>query len=264
MKPQIKFGPAGLGPVKTAEKVLEEYAKKGIKACEIAFTYGVYIKDEEDAKRIGEKAKELGISLSIHAPYFVNLNSAEKEKIEKSKQRILSCCKAGTLLGATHVVFHPGYYGKSTKEQTYEIIKEQIKDMQKTIQEKRYTTKLAPETMGKVNVFGSPEEISSLVKDTGCSFCIDFAHILAREGEINIERIKEKFPQKNWHNHFSGIVYGEKGERHHKITPEENWEELLNNLKEKVPDKTLTIINESPAPVEDAIKGLDKYNQLAE
>jgi len=262
MKPQIKFGPAGLGPVKTAEKVLEQLYEQGIKACEIAFTYGVYIKNEEDARRIGNKAKELGISLSVHAPYFVNLNSAEKEKIEKSKQRILKCCETGTLLGASHVVFHPGYYGKSTKEQTYEVIKEQIKDMQKTIQAKGYTTKLAPETMGKVNVFGSIEEISSLVKDTGCSFCVDFAHILAREGKTDIEKLKKSFPQKHWHCHFSGIVYGEKGERHHKITPEENWYELLKEIKEKLSDKTLTIINESPAPAEDAIKGLEAYKSL--
>jgi len=261
-KPQIKFGPAGLGSVKTAEKILEEYAQKGIKACEIAFTYGVYIKTREEAIRIGNKAKELGIQLSIHAPYFVNLNSAEKEKIEKSKKRILSCCKTGTLLGASHVIFHPGYYGKSTKEQTYEVIKEQIKDMQKTIQEERYTTKLAPETMGKINVFGSIEEISSLVKDTDCSFCIDFAHILAREGKINIKKIKEKFPQKNWHCHFSGIVYGEKGEKHHKITEKQEWKDLLKDLEKQTPKKELTIINESPSPVEDAVKGINEYNSI--
>lgn len=262
MKPQIRFGPAGLGPVKTAEKVLEEYAKKGIKACEIAFTYGVYIKNPEDARRIGNKAKSLGVDLSVHAPYFVNLNSAEKEKIEKSKQRILSCCKTGNLLRASHVVFHPGYYGKSTKEQTYEVIKEQIKDMQKTIKEKNYNIKLAPETTGKINVFGSVEEISSLVKETECGFCIDFAHILAREGKVDYDKLKKSFPQKNWHCHFSGIVYGEKGEKHHKITSEENWNELLKEIKEKLPNKNLTIINESPTPLEDSIKGLSIYNSI--
>ena len=83
----IKFGPAGLGPVATAEKTLEKYHKLGLKACEIAFTYSVYIKNEEDALRIGKKAKELGISLSIHAPYFINLNSKEKVKREASKGR---------------------------------------------------------------------------------------------------------------------------------------------------------------------------------
>ncbi len=72
MNSKIKIGPARLGPVKTAEKVLEEYAHRGIKACEIAFTYGVYIKNKEDAVKIGKKAKSLGITLSIHAPYWIN------------------------------------------------------------------------------------------------------------------------------------------------------------------------------------------------
>jgi len=112
----IKFGPAGLGGVKEAEKVLEGYHKLGLQACEVAFTYSVYIKDKEDAKRIGKKAKDLGIGLSIHASYFVNLNSAEKAKIEATKKRILDCCRVGELLNAKTVVFHPGYYGKDNKE----------------------------------------------------------------------------------------------------------------------------------------------------
>ena len=89
----IRFGPAGLGPVKNAEETLKEYHKLGLRACEIAFTYGVYIKKEEDAKRIGKKAKELDIKLSIHAPYYVNLNSEEKAKREATKKRILDCCE---------------------------------------------------------------------------------------------------------------------------------------------------------------------------
>ncbi len=253
MKPKIKIGPAGLGSVKTAEKVLEEYASKGIKACEIAFTYGVYIKDKQDAVKIGKKAKELGISLSIHAPYWINLNSAEKEKIEKSKQRILNCCKTGTLLQATHIVFHPGYYGKFSKEQTYKIIKEQIIELEKTRKQKEYTPKLAPETTGKVNVFGSIEEISSLVKDTKCSFCIDFAHVLAREKKVDYKKIKKAFPQKNWHCHFSGIEYGEKGEKRHKLVEKKEWKNLFNNLPK---NKNIKIICESPAPFEDAVRGL--------
>ncbi len=250
---KITIGPAGLGPVATAEKVLEEYASKGIKACEIAFTYGVYIKNKEDAIRIGKKAKSLGITLSIHAPYWINLNSAEKEKIEKSKQRILNCCKTGTLLQASHVVFHPGYYGKFSKEQTYKIIKEQIIEMEKTRKQKEYTPKLAPETTGKINVFGSIEEISSLVKDTKCSFCIDFAHILAREKKVDYSRIKKAFPQKNWHCHFSGIEYGEKGEKRHKLVEKKEWENLFKNLPK---DKNIKIICESPSPFEDSIQGL--------
>lgn len=149
---QIKFGPAGLGGVDEATSNLEKYHKLGLKACEIAFTYGVYIKNKNDALKIGETAKKLGILLSIHAPYWINLNSSEKIKVEKSKQRIINCCEIGTYLGAYRVVFHPGYYGKISKEETYEKIKNEILEIQKIIHQKKYTPKLAPETTGKLNV----------------------------------------------------------------------------------------------------------------
>ena len=100
----VRFGPAGLGPVKEAVANLERYAKLGFKACEISFTYSVYIKEDKDIKKIREVAKRLDILLSIHAPYFINLNSKEPEKIENSKKRILACCEVGEKLGCYRVV----------------------------------------------------------------------------------------------------------------------------------------------------------------
>lgn len=250
----IKLGPSGLGPVKDAIANLEEYFRLGISACEIAFTYGVYIKEEEDAILIGKKAKELGISLSIHAPYWINLNSLEKAKIEKSKYYILDCLRVGSLLGATNVVFHAGFYGKDTREKTYESIKNNIIEILNESKKRGYTCQLAPETMGKVNVFGSVEEISNLVKDTGCSFCIDFAHILAREKDYCFEKVKTLFPQKKWHIHFSGIEYGEKGEKRHLKMEQSDWKTLFSNLPG---EKDFNIICESPDQVTDAVLGLD-------
>ncbi len=250
----VKFGPAGLGSVKDAVSNLEEYHKKGLLACEIAFTYGIYIKKKEDAIEIGKAAKRLGMTLSIHAPYWINLNSADKDKLEKSKERILDCLKVGTWLGTERVIFHPGYYGKMSKEETYEKIKEQILELQKIRKEKKYTPKLAPETTGKINVFGSIEEIAKLVRETKCSFCIDFAHILAREKSYNFERVLKTFEEHDeWHIHFSGIDYGEKGERRHKKTPEPELKKLISNLPK---NKSLIIINESSDPVDDSIFGL--------
>src|SRR3989344_4429457 len=159
----IRFGPAGLGSVKTAEKVLEEYHKLGLKACEIAFTYGVYIKNKEDAIRIGKKAKELGIRLSIHAPYYVNLNSSEKTKREATKKRILDCCEAGELLGAEIVVFHPGYYSKN-RDESYNNIRDGIIEIIGEINKRGWKIEIGAETMGKINVFGSVEEILKLFK----------------------------------------------------------------------------------------------------
>ena len=253
----IRFGPAGLGAVETACRVLGEYVGLGIKACEIAFTYSVYIKPD-DAIIIGKKAKELGIELSVHAPYFINLNSDEKEKREASKKRILDCCKIGELLEAKLVVFHPGFYGKD-KEKAYESIKQEVSEIIEIIKRNEWKIKIAPETMGKINVFGSIEEIARLVGEAGCSFCLDFAHILAREKKVDWEKIEKLFPQKKWHAHFSGVEYVEKGEKHHKTTSRKEWEELLKNLPK---DKEIVIINESPTMIDDCIEEIEVEKEI--
>ncbi|GBE20626.1 MAG TPA: endonuclease IV [Candidatus Pacearchaeota archaeon] len=255
----IRFGPAGLGGVKQAISNLERYHKLGFKACEVAFGRGVYIKNNSDAKRIGKAAKKLGIRLSIHAPYWVNLNSHDKEVTKKSKERILRSCEIGTYLGAYRVVFHPGYYNKISREETYENIKREILDIKKTIKEKKYTPKLAPETTGKINVFGSVDEIKKLVDETGCEFCIDFAHILAREKDYKFKEVFEKFKEHDKiHVHFSGITYSEKGEISHKKTSEEELKKLISNLPK---NKEINVINESPDSVEDSILSLKIYRR---
>lgn len=248
----MQLGPAGLGPVKTAMTTLDLYHKKGFRACEIAFTYGAYIKQESDARAIGKRAAEHGIALSIHAPYFVNLASDKAATRAATHQRIMECCKVGHWLGAHCVVVHPGYYGED-KEVSYQRIKTGVQEVMKEIQHNKWDIILAPETMGKVNVFGSVEEIARLVQETGCGFCIDFAHILARNKTVDYNAVAHLFPQKRWHVHFSGIIYGEKGEKSHKTTEKNEWKALL----EKIPQgKDITLINESPTMIQDCMEGL--------
>ena len=223
----VKFGPAGLGGVKEAISNLEIYSKLGLRACEIAFTYSIYIKKKQDALKIGKAAKKYGIQLSIHAPYWLNLNSEDKKKVRKSRERILKCCEVGTWLGAYRIVFHPGYYG-GDKKKAYAKIKKEILAIQKEIKKRKYTVKLAPETTGRINVFGNADEIYKLCEETGCEFCIDFAHILARYKSYNFEEIFKKFRKhKKFHLHFSGIEYGEKGEKHHKKTARRDGKNFL-------------------------------------
>lgn len=254
----IKLGPAGRGSVKDVEKTFEEYSKLGFKAVEIPFTYGVYIKKKGDALKIKKAAEKYGIELSVHAPYWVNLNSKDWEKVEASKKRILDSCEAGEWLGAKAVVFHPGFYTGMSKEETYENIKNRIKEVQEVIKKNKWKIKLAPEVMGKINVFGGLEEISKLVKDTNCSFCIDFAHVLARYKRVDMVKIKKLFPQKTWHAHFSGIEYGEKGEKRHIVTEDIDWK----NLFEKLPkNKEIKIICEAPNPVGCATQGSVTLNK---
>ena len=253
----IKFGPAGIGGVKESPSCVEMYNKLDIKVAEIPFTYQVFIKRKEDAIKIRKAAKKNKVKLSIHAPYWINLNSREKEKIQKSKERILRCCEVANWMKIKRVVFHCGYYGKMEKKETFQNIKKAILDMQETIKKNKWKVRLCPEVMGKKNVFGSIKEISQLVRETKCSFCIDFAHILARYNSYEIEQVKKHFPQKTWHCHFSGIEYGEKGEKHHKRTPEKEIKRLISLLPK---NKDITIINESPNPIEDSILSLRLLN----
>lgn len=251
----ILFGPGGLGGVKEAVKNLERYHKLGLKACEIEFVYGVYIKDNE-TKQIKETAEKFGIELSIHGHYWINLNSDDSKKIEQSKKRILDCCKTGELLGVKRVVFHPGFYGKKGKEETYEIIKKHMLELQEEIKKKRWKIQLAPETTGKINVFGSVDEIKKLVKETKCSFTVDFAHLLARSnGKMTYKEMVDQFKEfKELHCHFSGINYGDKGEKNHIMTPKKDLEELISFLKKT--GQRVIIINESPDPVKDSVLGV--------
>lgn len=252
-----------MGSVKDAESTFAQFKKDGIKAAEIPFTYGIFIKKKEVAKEIKNAAEKNDVQLTIHAPYWINLNSSEKEKVESSKQRILKCLEVGTWLDAKFIVFHPGYYGKNSPEETYEKIKTEILDIQRIRKEKKYTPKLAPETTGKINVFGKEDEILQLVKDTGCFFTVDFAHLLARShGKLSYDEMYEKIKDFNkLHCHFSGIEFGEKGEKSHKRTPEKELKKLLEILK-KDKKKEITIINESPDPLADTLLGIKVWKDI--
>jgi deoxyribonuclease-4 len=249
----IKVGPTGIGPVKDAISNLEHYKSLGFEVAEVLFTYGVYIKKKEDALRIGEAAEKLGIKLSIHAPYFVNLNSKEGEKVENSKKRILKCCEVAFYLGADKVVFHPGFYSGMESAEASANIVAGIKEIMKEIEKNKWNVDVCPEVMGKKNVFGSIDEVAGLVEKTGCGFCVDMAHVLARYSKYEFDMLEKAFPQKDWYCHFSGIEYGDKGEKKHLVTPREEWEKVLKFLKKT--GKNARIICESPEAVQDALDG---------
>jgi deoxyribonuclease-4 len=251
---KIFIGPAGTGG--SSIENFSEIKNLGLDAVEIEFTYGVWM-TKEQATKIKESNKKIGLKLSIHAPYFINLNSEDKAKIGASKARILKSCEIGNLLSngeKIHIVFHAGFYLKDLKETTFNNIKKQILEMQKIIKEKKWNVLLSPETTGKPSQFGDLDEIFRLSKETGCSFCIDFSHLRARyNGKINYFEIIQKLKnEKEIHAHFSGIEYTEKGERRHILTGEKEIKELFSHIKNLKAE--ITMINESPDPLGDALK----------
>jgi len=244
----IKIGPAGSGGLGNL-KGIQKVARMKLDCMEVEFTYGVRM-SMADARAVGALAKEKGVVLSVHAPYYINLASDEKEKVVASKKRILDSCERAAALGARNVVLHAGFYQKKTAAQTYRLIKKAMLEIQRKITQNRWQVKLCPEITGKPSQFGSLEELLKLMQDTGCGICVDFAHLYARQqGEIDYTQILKKLP-KSLHAHFSGIAYGEKGERKHLKTTQEFFEPLAEALIKR--NLNVTLINESPQPHKDA------------
>jgi len=247
----ILIGPAGnIG--KNIINSLHDLKSYKLKCMEIEFVRSTWM-NNSTAKEVGELAKKLNIKLSVHASYYINLNSLDK--LEGSERRILEACERGNYMGAENIVFHPGYYGKKSKEETYEFIKNEIIKLQRIIKEKKWKVKLCPETTGKVNVFGSLNELINLVKDTKCGICVDFAHLYARnQGKLDYKEVFDKLKVlklKKLHCHFSGIEYGLKGEKKHIKVDLNEFKKLLKAIPKKL---NVVIINESPYILEDALK----------
>lgn len=255
----IKSGPGGFEG-RGWKDGLEHVHALGLDAAEVEFVYGVNM-DESTAKELGALAKKLGISLSIHAPYYINLASEDKAKIAASKKRILDSVRSGHAMGAEFVVFHPAFYGKRTPEETYAMAKDAILDLLAEIKKHEWSPLIATETTGKPSQFGSLEELERLSKETGCAVCVDFAHLKARNaGVIDYDKVMTlvaKIKPGHLTAHFSGIEWTAKGERNHVVTEEALIKELLSCIKKHgigSVQHPLRIINESPEPSSDAAK----------
>lgn len=260
---RILLGPAG-SPAKSTLEGLSAINELKLQAMEVQFTHGVGM-GLPLAKQIGDENKSAKISLSVHAPYYINLLSEEKAKVAASKKRILDSCERAHLMGASPIVFHSGYYGKLSKEESYNIVKNEIKDMMKTIREKKWGAELAPEIGGKHSAFGSLEELIALVKEIKCGLCVDMAHLYARNsGRIDYAEVLDKLKVlrlKHYHFHFSGITYTDKGERAHiNLDSKPDFAVFAKEiLRRKI---NCTIISESPVTWKDSLKMKTIFQRL--
>lgn len=252
---------------------LERIKELGLGAMELEFVQGVRM-GETLAKEVNKKRRELGLTLTVHAPYFINLNAHEPEKVEASKKRIYDSCRIGALCGAINVTFHAGFYLGDPPEQTYQTIKNNIQEIVSRLNKDKIDIRLTPELTGKASQFGSLEELIRLAQELPIGFCIDFSHLHARSGgKYNsyqewsdvLKQIAKELGAgflKNLHIHISGIKYSTKGEREHLNLPDSDlkYQELLKALKEYQVGGVL--ICESPNLETDALLMKSYYEEI--
>jgi deoxyribonuclease-4 len=222
---------------------------------------------EQTCAEIKTAAQTYEVAISVHAPYFINLN-ADDEEWPKSRQRLMDAAHYGNLAGATDIIFHPGSYFNQSPDQVLSVA---IPRLEGCISELRLAgnpVTLRPETMGKSAMLGSFEDILKLSQAIpGIAPCMDFAHLHARTGDgsmntydewaILLESYGEALGEsalQDLHIHISGIAYGEKGEREHLPIGESdlNLEAILLALKDFGCGGRM--LCESPVMEEDALK----------
>jgi deoxyribonuclease IV len=249
----IRIGPAGIPS--NPEEGLSILHDKGLTAAEIPFTHRIWMDNQRAAAL--SKLNTFGISLSIHAPYYVNLASTDRGIVERSMQRILDSCDRAHHMHATHVVFHPGYRGKSDP---YDAIRDRVLEMVDAA--KGLKVLLAPETAGKQSLFGTVEELLRLKDETGCAMCVDFAHLYAQSlGKVSWKDVFDSISaEKHLHCHVSGMRFGQKGELGHEDLEPAFFRPIAEEMIKQGHDAT--IISESPVPMDGALTVKSVFQSL--
>jgi deoxyribonuclease-4 len=261
----IFLGPGGVpisSPDRSSIGGIKHCSKIGLNAMEVEFVRGVNMSPEM-AVEVGKVAKELGIRLSCHAPYYINLLSDKKSIVHASIQRIIDTLDRAERMGADAIAIHAAYYGKLSKEEA----QKQMESVTKEILEKAEKlgikkVKLGYETMGKASQWGSLEEISELCRKFHGKVIpyLDWGHLFVRgKGKINYEAILEhmkKLGIEHINSHFNSVKFS---------SASKQWVDVHVPIASKTPDfaelakllvkrKTdITLISETPLLEQDAL-----------
>src|SRR3972149_4272684 len=164
---------------------IRRIAELGLGCMELEFVQGVRM-GEASARLVAETATKEGIKLSAHAPYYINFNAREPEKIIASQERLLQTARIASICGAQSVVFHAAFYLGDPPEKAYETVKKYLKEVMDKLKRENNSLTIRPEVMGKPSQFGTLEENLQLSSEIeGVAPCMDFAHWHARSGAFN-------------------------------------------------------------------------------
>jgi len=247
----------------------------GLDALELAWVQSVRVSDETCAA-IKAAAAFHNVALSVHAPYYINLNAQEPETLEASRERLLKAARAGWKCGATDIIFHPGSYHGQPPAEVYARIKDQLTELTAILRAEGALVRLRPETTGKAAMFGGLEEVLALSREVaGVAPCIDFAHLHARAGNGAVNSYEEftailrlvaaELGPRGLHDmhiHLSGIDYGPRGEKEHLALAEADlrYRDLLQALLDFGIQGR--ILCESPKMEDDALLLRQTYEEL--
>jgi deoxyribonuclease-4 len=243
-------------------------------ALELGWVQSVRV-SEDTCGLICTASKDNGLLLSVHAPYFINLNGSSDEW-PNSKKRLMDAAHYGNLAGATDIIFHPGSYFGQPPEDVLPLSIERLRECVAELRAAGNPVTLRPETMGKVAMLGSLADTLQMSQAIpGVEPCLDFAHLHARAGDGSMNSKAEwldvldgyaqalgKGALQRLHIHMSGIKYGDKGEKAHLPLQDSDFD--LTALFAAFLEKGCAgrILCESPEMEEDALLMQKKWLEM--
>ena len=251
--------------------------EKGLDAFEYEAGNGI-AGSEATLSAIGEKAREHGILMSLHTPYFISLSGTDPEKRLKSLDYIQKSLWAAELLGADTIVIHSGSAAKISREEAMALSKDTLAQVADAVGET--SIRLGIETMGKVNQLGTLSEVIEQCKVSPIyAPVVDFGHLNAREigkAFLSVDDYRRIFDRigsalgdryaKELHCHFSKIEYTDKGEKRHLTFADTQYGPAFEPLIEAIICEGVTpcIICESAGTqAEDALAMQALYRRMA-
>ena len=277
----VYFGPSGNSEsfysegYKSSLQMPKWLKEKGLDAYEYQCSKGVKI-TKPTAEKLGIEARENGIKLSIHAPYYINLATDDEEKREKSVKYITDTLAAADFMGADRIVVHSGACAKMDRRVAMEYAKKTLKIALERSKESGFShIHICPETMGKINQLGDLDEVIELCRlDDYLLPTIDFGHLNARGlGSLKeysdyleiFDKIENGLGRDRlnfFHSHFSRIEFTQGGEKKHHTLADTMYGPEFLPVAEIIYKKNLspTIICESNGTMaEDALEMKNMY-----
>ncbi|OGI00622.1 MAG: hypothetical protein A2Y25_04525 [Candidatus Melainabacteria bacterium GWF2_37_15] len=259
---------------RTYKNALNDLAAMNLDGLELEFVRGVTINAQNQAL-VKQMSAELGMAITAHAPYYINLNAQEQDKYYASIKRILDTARACHACGGYSITFHAAFYMGQDKNEVQKKVTTALKGIIQDLKSENIDIWIRPELTGKEAQWGDLDELIQLSKDVEMVLpCVDFAHLHARTvGKWNTYdefcRVFEKIGNElgnvaleNFHAHIAGIEYTQKGERRHLNLEESDMD--YKNLMRAFRDFNIkgVIICESPSIEDDAILLRDTYKSL--
>jgi deoxyribonuclease-4 len=273
---ELRFGTSGIPrstPRPGTVHGIRRARELGLDHLEMAWVNGVRMADAS-ALAIAAAAREHDLTLTAHAPYYVNLCGVP-EIVERSRARLEETGRLAALCGAASFCFHAGFYGTLGAAAAGRKVVAGLRRVTAALRRRRAEVDVRAELTGKPSQLGSLEEVLDWsARVPGVLPCVDFSHRYARDGGRHnryedfagtLEAIEARLGRAaldRLHVHVSGIQYGPKGERRHEPLRDTRfrWKELLRALKDLRVGGW--VVSESPCMEDDALLLQRTYRRL--